>query len=124
MRLATLDIETDPFKIGRKPEPFVTGYYDGTKYVAIWDKDPVAVIDKTVKMLEGEPPALIYWHNGGKFDVFYFMPYLKGAIKIISNRIVSCVIAGHDFRDSYAIMPFPLAHTIKTKSITPAWNVK
>lgn len=108
MKLAVLDLETDPFQPGRKPEPFVSGYYDGDKYVSIWEPDPITCIDKTVSMLEKEPAACIYWHNGGRFDVFYFRPYIRGSVKIISNRIVSCVIGKHEFRDSYAIMPFPL----------------
>lgn len=108
MRLAVLDLETDPFEPGRKPEPFVSGYYDGEKYTTIWDSDPIRVIDRTVTMLEREPASILYWHNGGKFDVFYFRPYIRGTVKIISNRIVSCVIGKHEFRDSYAIMPFPL----------------
>ena len=109
MKLAVLDLETDPFKEGRKPEPFLSGYYDGAKYTTIWENDPIALIDRTITMLEREPASLIYWHNGGKFDVFYFLPHVKGALKILSNRIVSCTIGKHEFRDSYAIMPFPLA---------------
>ena len=109
MRLCVLDLETDPFRVGRKPEPFVSGFYDGSKFISIWDNDPIAVIDKTVLMLESEEPCICYWHNGGKFDVFSFMPYVRGNVKIVANRIVSCVIAGHEFRDSYAIMPFPLS---------------
>jgi hypothetical protein len=108
MRITVLDLETDPFRVVRKPEPFVSGYFDGDKFTSIWDDEPIRVIDRTVTMLEHEKPSICYWHNGGKFDVFCFMRYVKGNVKIISNRIVSCVIAGHEFRDSYAIMPFPL----------------
>jgi hypothetical protein len=109
MKLAVLDLETDPFMVGRKPEPFVMGFYDGQKYITIWDEDPIRLIDRTVTMLYAMEPMIVYWHNGGKFDAFYFMTHIKGAIRIIGNRIVSCVIAGQEFRDSFAIMPFPLA---------------
>jgi hypothetical protein len=106
--LAVLDLETDPFMPGRKPEPFVAGYYDGSKYVSIWEPEPLACIDRTILMLEKEPASIVYWHNGGRFDSYYFMRYVSGNLKIIGNRIVSCVIGKHEFRDSYAIMPFPL----------------
>jgi DNA polymerase elongation subunit (family B) len=109
MQLAVLDLETDPFLPGRKPEPFLSGYYDGKTYISIWDDSPAQVIVRTVAMLKQREPSLIYLHNGGRFDVFYFMKHLvPGSIKIINNRIVSCHMGHHELRDSYAIMPFPL----------------
>lgn len=118
---ATLDLETDPFEYGVKVKPFVSGYYDGLKFVYIWENvsretsDVNWCIQKTVEMLAKEEPHTIYIHNGGRFDLFFFLPFLsKGSLRIINNRIVQCNMPSNDkgsphvIRDSYAIMPFPL----------------
>lgn len=110
--IATLDLETDPFEYGQKVSPFVSGYYNGDKFVSIWGLD---CIERTVKALSIEEPHRIYIHNGGRFDLFFFLPYLsKGSVRIINNRIVECNLPSrevgvpHVIRDSYAILPIPL----------------
>ena len=109
MRITTLDLETDPFEAGLTVQPFASGYFDGAVFTTIWDADPKLLIERTVAMLDATEPSLCYVHNGGRFDIFYFLKYLSGNIKIINNRIVSCNLGKHELRDSYAIMPFPLA---------------
>jgi hypothetical protein len=113
MILATLDLETDPFAPDRIVQPFLSGFYTGSKFASIWDDDPIRVIDRTVSLLEKEEPSCIYIHNGGRFDLFYFLKHVSGSLKIINNRIVSCTIGRHEIRDSYAIMPFPLSSYAK-----------
>ena len=106
MKLATLDLETDPFEYGVTVQPFLGGYYDGDRAVTIWGKDCVA---RLVKSLEAETePLTIYVHNGGRFDFFYFIGYFSHSLRIVNGRIIQASLGAHEFRDSFAIMPFPL----------------
>ena len=106
-KVAVLDLETDPFEYGILVKPFVAGFYDGSRCITIWDPDCVR---RLVLELESEKePLTIYAHNGGRFDFFYFMPYISSALRIINGRIVKAAMGKHELRDSYAIMPFPLA---------------
>jgi hypothetical protein len=58
---------------------------------------------------------IIYAHNGGRFDFFYFLDYLTGNCRIVNSRIIQANIDRHEFRDSFAIMPFPLDKYEKTE---------
>jgi DNA polymerase elongation subunit (family B) len=108
--LAVADCETDPFKIGRVPQPFVWGYYDGTDY---------RQFDSTAKFVEfvNEQGTIIYAHNGGKFDWHFVLPYLNpyDDIMIINGRIARCNLGMSELRDSYNILPVPLAAYKKDK---------
>ena len=114
MRIAVLDLETDPFEAGKMVHPFVAGFYDGERFISFWHKDCVR---KMVEFLNKEPePWCIFAHNGGRFDFFYFLPYLeKRDVRIINSRLIQCWIGKHELRDSYAIMPFPLEAYHKTE---------
>lgn len=102
----TGDIETDPFAHRRIPVPFVTGFYDGKNFLHFWGKH---CIKQFVDYIETLPAGIIYFHNGGRFDLFYFLKYLHGDMMIINSRIVKANLGKHEVRDSYAIMPFALA---------------
>lgn len=105
--LAVLDIETDPFKYGRPPKPFILGFYDGDTYEEFSGADCVA---QCVAWLADQPTDyLIYAHNGGKFDYFFFLEHFDPVLKIINGRIAKATIDRHEFRDSYMILPLPLA---------------
>lgn len=108
-KVATLDLETDPFLYNRKPEPFCAGFYNGEDYIEIWGDDCIHELHRQLSQIKEK--HLIYAHNGGKFDFFYLLHegYLENPIKIINGRIVKAHFAGHEIRDSYAIMPIPLA---------------
>jgi DNA polymerase elongation subunit (family B) len=107
MRIAVLDLETDPFSAGQMIHPFVAGYYDGSKFILIWSPD---CVKKLCSDLRSEEPSIVYAHNGGRFDFYYFLPYLDTSeVRIINGRIVSASVSGHELRDSFSIMPFPLA---------------
>lgn len=58
---------------------------------------------------------VIYFHNGGKFDFFFFLKYLENPLKIIHGRIVKAKIGIHEFRDSWALFPMALSGYMKTK---------
>lgn len=105
-KIATLDIETDPFKFGRVPLPFACGFYDGSHYHQTWGDD---CINKMLEyLLQYQEPLSIYAHNGGKFDWVYFSHVLDGPIKMINTRLVQASILHHIARDSFAILPAPL----------------
>lgn len=106
-KLAVLDLETDPFEHGKMVQPFLAGFYDGKRVVTYWGPDSVL---RLVTFLQNEATNFtIYAHNGGRFDFFYFLPYLSSAMRIVNGRLIQGTLAHHEIRDSYAIMPFPLA---------------
>ena len=80
--IAVVDAETDPFKKGRIPAPFLWGFYDGSTYEKFTSTDELIIYlyDK---------PIIVYAHNGGKFDwhfvLDYIDPYTK--VQIINGRI-------------------------------------
>lgn len=106
MRVAVIDLETDPFKYGRVPQAFASGFYDGEKFICFWGLDCVARMVQALKKIE--EPLCIYAHNGGRFDVFYFLPYMQADMRIINGRVISSHLMHHEMRDSYALLPFPL----------------
>jgi hypothetical protein len=105
-KLATLDLETDPFEFGKVVQPFLGGYFDGSKVVSFWSED---CIQRLVDDLGKSDPLTIYVHNGGRFDFFYFLKYFSTSLRIVNGRIIQARLGKHEFRDSYAILPFPLA---------------
>lgn len=105
--ICTLDLETDPFKFRRAPRPFAAGLYDGARSVLYWGGN---CIERMMKYLEKMPPSIIYAHNGGKFDWFFFLEYLRdrSQLQIINGRIVRAYLGHHEIRDSFSILPFAL----------------
>jgi DNA polymerase elongation subunit (family B) len=108
--LAVADCETDPFKIGRVPQPFAWGYYDGTTY---------RQFDSTAEFVAftADQGNIVYAHNGGKFDWHFILPHLNpyDDIMIINGRIARCNLGMSELRDSYNILPIPLAAFKKEK---------
>lgn len=107
-KIGTFDIETDPFKRGRKVlNPFVADFYDGNLHYTFWGKDCLRRV--TEVMLEF--PGIIYAHNGGKFDFHFLLPELPDSLAIfcIDNRIASLKTEKTEFRDSFLILPVSLA---------------
>src|ERR1700722_9100767 len=109
--ICVVDLETDPFEHNRMVYPFAAGFYDGSTYTSFWGN---YCVERVVKMLEKLTPSIIYAHNGGRFDYFYFLKYINRSLRIVNNRIIQAWIGEHELRDSYAIMPFPLASYKKT----------
>ena len=103
--LSVADCETDPFKIGRIPAPFAWGWYDGTNYHQFWQDQK-----RFIEFLR-EQDCICYAHNGGKFDWHFLLPELNpyDEIMIINGRIARCNIGAAECRDSYNILPIPLA---------------
>ena len=85
--LAVLDLETDPFKHGHVVQPFLAGFYDGARQISFWSDDCVA---KLVGALEQESKEwVIYAHNGGRFDFFYFL-VLSGMLEVAQGDLLDC----------------------------------
>jgi hypothetical protein len=108
-RIAIVDSETDPFARGVIVLPFTIGFYDGERYVDFWGDDCVIQFFEYLATLDEQ--FIIYAHNGGKFDFFFFLKYLdKDQSPLIMNgRLVKINFGGQEFRDSYAIIPQALS---------------
>lgn len=138
LKIATLDLETDPFERHLHPKAFAAGYTESTKSskVAIfWGKDCckdlIELMDHRAKATKDR--LCVYAHNGGKFDFFFLMKPLRdkyGAsglkVSTIGSRIVKITVgenkeitykgrkqkmfvALYEMRDSYALIPKRLA---------------
>lgn len=104
--IAILDIETDPFRYGRIPMPFAVGIYTASSWRSFWGD--TCIEDSLAYLAAWKHEHIVCAHNGGKFDFMYYLNAISGNLRIINGRIVSAKCAGHEFRDSYAILPFPL----------------
>ena len=102
--ISVIDAETDPFRTGRVPQPFVWGWYNGSEY-----RQFSATAD-LAKFLR-DRKEICYAHNGGKFDFHFMLPFVDAYqdVLIIDSRIVSMRIGKCELRDSYSILPIPLS---------------
>lgn len=105
--ISAIDCETDPFKVGRFPKPFVWGNFDerGYKYFRRF-KPLLNWLEKP------DDKRLVYAHNAGKFD-FLFKELIKEIpdftmMKIIHGRLAQFKIRKLEFRDSYSAVPVAL----------------
>lgn len=103
-KIAVFDCETDPFLFGRKPEPFLIGYWDEKQYRSF------RRIEEFVEFVKTQD-VICYAHNGGKFDFLYLLPYFEPDTKVflINERLASFKLGLCEFRDSYLILPMPLS---------------
>ena len=101
--IATLDCETDPFKKGRIPAPFIWGMYDGDEF---FQHESLEVVLRKLTNRE----IIVYAHNGGKFDFHFMFSHLEeySEIMIINGRIAKFKIGLAEFRDSFLIIPTAL----------------
>lgn len=110
--LWVFDKETDPFKYGRIPAPFAICALSefGDRYI-FWGDD---CLEKFKNFLEELDDALLLAHNGGRFDAIFVKDLIHGEMLLVDGRIIKCNIKkGVEIRDSFAILPMPLAK-IKT----------
>jgi hypothetical protein len=106
------DSETDPFKAGRVPKPFIWGLYhplSGEYYE----------FEKTEDFIEfvSGMEIILYAHNGGKFDWHFIIENIEDyePLTVIAGRLAKFKIGLCEFRDSYNIIPAPLAAYQKTE---------
>lgn len=111
--VAVVDSETDPFEVDLIVKPFTIGFDMGEMgYVDFWGDDCVDQFFAYLATLTAEGyEFVIYAHNGGKFDFFFFLPYLDEQTSplIMGGRLVKIFFQGQEFRDSFAIIPQSLA---------------
>lgn len=110
-RICVYDTETDPFAEDRVVAPFTVGFYDGECYFDFWGDDCIDQFFTFLKENYADQELLIYAHNGGRFDFYFQLDYLDRDQEpfIMQGRIVSAKFGGQEFRDSYKIIPSPLA---------------
>jgi hypothetical protein len=98
-----VDCETDPFKAGRIPRPFIWGAYNGSEY------HEFATVSELLEFLTARD-CVAYAHNGGKFDWHYVLEFVPPftTCMIIGGRLAKFKIDACEFRDSFNIMPMPL----------------
>ena len=108
--IAVFDCETDPFKFGRIPLPFLTAYYSGKEYRSF------RKVEEFVNFIRTQD-VVCYAHNGGKFDFLFLVPYFDKDTKIflINGRLGGFKLGKCEFRDSYLILPIPLSAYKKDK---------
>ena len=102
--VAVADSETDPFKHGRIPRPFIWGLYDGRNYYEFSDTDDFVAHIK-------DRPYDLYAHNGGKFDWHFLFDYIEPGTecRVISGRLVEIKLGRSRLLDSYSLLPTRLA---------------
>lgn len=107
--IAIVDCETDPFAKGFLIKPFAIGFETPTSYIDFWGDDCVDQFFDYLATLDER--FIIYAHNGGKFDFFFFLKFLakNTSPRIINGRLVQVFFGKQEFRDSYAIVDIPLA---------------
>lgn len=123
----TIDSESDPFSIGREPQPFLWGIWTGQNGGYYEFKKPSEVAE-----FLDDKPVICYAHNGGKFDYMsrvqvggtkkkpryesmldYIAPFSE--VMVISGRLARFKIGLCEMRDSWNILPVPLAAYQKQK---------
>ena len=98
------DCETDPFKKGRIPAPFIWGCFNGDDYFEFTSTDAF------LEFITARD-CIVYAHNGGKFDWHYCLHQLEpfSDLMVIAGRLAKFQIGKAEFRDSYNILPMPLS---------------
>jgi len=112
MRVGVIDFETDPFdphlRKHKKIEPFhCTAYYSDTEYAQFWGTTS-EVLSQLFAFLQRQKPTIWYAHNGGRFDWYYFLHEIRGRILYKGGRIIRFKQWGHEFRDSFPLLPVRL----------------
>lgn len=103
-KIYVADCETDPFKAGRIPAPFIWGVYSENEYHEFFDtNDFMSFIT--------EQDCIVYAHNGGKFDWHFVLDWIvpDQEVLIINGRLSRFEIGLAEFRDSFNILPVPLS---------------
>lgn len=103
-KFATADCETNPFEHAAIITPFVWGFYCEGDFKYFFE---VADFVEFIRTFEG----VIYFHNGGKFDIHFLLDYVEPQenIMLINGRIARIKIGSCEIRDSYLLLPVPLS---------------
>lgn len=105
------DIETDPFSVGEIPKAFAAGVLTPSgEYREFWGR---RCVSKAVAFML-DNPGRYYAHNGGRFDLDYVLrcgalDFEQSEIVRVGGRCVKIELGELDLRDSYSLLPVPLA---------------
>lgn len=106
------DAETDPFKHGRVPKPFIFGAYNPKT-------DEYEEFSTALELVDffRDKNVVVYFHNGGKFDAHFILPYIEEQteIMLIAGRVSKFKIGLAEYRDSMNLLPMGLAAFKKDK---------
>lgn len=104
-RLFVIDAETNPFDKENDAviSPFIWGVYDGE--IFLYFDTPAEIVE-----FFRDKEAVVYAHNGGKFDYRWILPLADPftKVKVINGRVASFKIGKTEYRDSYLILPTAL----------------
>ena len=107
------DCETNPFKYGDTIAPFIWAIHDGQQTTIFDGVNATKNFIDHIRNIDG----VIYAHNGGRFDWMFseiFAAINKNEnIILINNRIAKAKIGKAELRDSFLILPAPLASFAK-----------
>jgi hypothetical protein len=112
--IAVLDFETDQFdadKPAKLIKPFACCVYAPQfGYQVFWNNDSDALIEEICAWLRDLPNTyVIYAHNGGRFDWQFFLKHIREEVLYVGNSLIDAKLEGHTIRDSYKLIPAPLA---------------
>ncbi len=116
--IAVVDTETDPFEPHFLIKPFAVGFRTPDRYVDFWGPNCVKdFFDYLATLTADGYEFVIYAHNGGKFDFFFFLDYLDAdhSPMIMNGRLVKMFFQKQEFRDSFAIIPEALSNYAKVE---------
>jgi hypothetical protein len=114
----TMDFETDPFTLDwdQDIQPFYVHFYSEQLQIneGFWNEDGPALVKTTYDFLCSiKTPCLIYAHNGGRFDHKFLTldGYIEGEVMFKGSGYMKAAVrgTGHELRDSYHLLPVPLA---------------
>lgn len=118
-RVAIFDTETDPFSEGRVVRPFTCGFYipDSNEYFDFWGERCIELFFDFLSGSFAEEKFTIFVHNGGNFDFYFLTQYFDEGMSpfIINGRLVRIECQGHEFRDSYSMIPVALGNALKAE---------
>ena len=96
-------------------KPFCCGFYDGKSLLVWWGGDCIRDLLNHVRKRR----IVLYFHNMGRFDLWQLLtqadPSAFGIAQPIGGRIVKIPYGQCEIRDSYALVPKPLASWEKDK---------
>lgn len=109
--VAVIDSETDPFAHGATIEPFLWVYYDHDGARVFWNDQ-----ESFVEFLL-EQDAVVYAHNGSRFDFSFLYEYLEPGdrISFINGAPARIEFGRAELRDSIRILPLPLSALSKMR---------
>lgn len=102
-RVGVLHMRFDPFRRGHEIKPFAIGVlWDDGEYCDFWGDDCIPLF---VDSCSDSGPAVLYSHNGGRFDFIFLREFIHGDILNFDGRIVTGKLGNIELRDSFLIIP-------------------